>query len=491
MAVITERVSAETASAVRSGRAVADTVVLDRSMVGGGSVEGAEIVGVDWHDDDAVDRWMHERGWTWALVLADGEELLVDDPTRIVEAAAAGPAAALATWRGDEVRLVGRGHHLGAVGTTPAPTVPGTIIRPVTRAAPDVTIVVATFNRPETLVDAVLSALGQRHERIEVVVVNDAGLDPRPTLGGLTAGAALRCVDAPVNGGLAATRNIGLGEARGSTVLFLDDDDRIGPDHVADLAAGLGDAPLVHGGALMVHLDADGTELARVRRDAPPFDRRRLLVRNEIVVHTALAHTEALRAVGGFDASLEVLEDWEAWLRLTATADAVTVPVWSAEYRLSGRPGANVITHSAVAQHEAMGRIHAAHPVTDPHLVDARNQVLEHHRLAAEQAVTPWTHVVGVFGAADPRRTVEVLDDLAADASHRSARLVVHQPAHSGAGAVLAPWARRAVVCIDAVGDIERVRRRLDAQALGAPLAVVDATEGARAVGPQTSTSAA
>jgi glycosyltransferase involved in cell wall biosynthesis len=88
-----------------------------------------------------------------------------------------------------------------------------------------VSVVIPTHNRPELVVKAVASALGQDFGSLEVIVVVD-GEDKRAreVLRKFDDG-RLRLIELPASVGGAEARNIGARAARGKWVAFLDDDD--------------------------------------------------------------------------------------------------------------------------------------------------------------------------------------------------------------------------------------------------------------------------
>ncbi|UIJ46162.1 glycosyltransferase family 2 protein [Sphingomonas cannabina] len=95
-------------------------------------------------------------------------------------------------------------------------------------------VVVPTYNRHATVIEAVESALAQTVRDIEVIVVDDGSSDRTPE--------ALAAIPDPRlhvivqdNAGASAARNRGITEARGRYVAFLDSDDRFLPEHLADL----------------------------------------------------------------------------------------------------------------------------------------------------------------------------------------------------------------------------------------------------------------
>jgi hypothetical protein len=95
-----------------------------------------------------------------------------------------------------------------------------------------VSAIIPTRNRARLLLRAVRSALRQSHRHLEVVVVID-GPDPA-TLAALGSvhDSRLRIVELPENVGSADARNMGVKEAKGEWIAFLDDDDEWLPDKI-------------------------------------------------------------------------------------------------------------------------------------------------------------------------------------------------------------------------------------------------------------------
>lgn len=88
---------------------------------------------------------------------------------------------------------------------------------------PSVSVIIPTYNRAPLLTDALESVLRQTYAPLEIIVVDDGSTDDTPRI-------ALDCGD-PVrlfsqnNRGPAAARNLGIANARGDILAFLDDDD--------------------------------------------------------------------------------------------------------------------------------------------------------------------------------------------------------------------------------------------------------------------------
>ena len=106
--------------------------------------------------------------------------------------------------------------------------------------APQFSVVIATYDRPDLLRGAVGSVLAQTVADFEVIVVDDAS--PRPPE--IPPDPRVRLIVHDTNSGASAARNTGIDAARGDVVVFLDDDDEYTPRRLAIAAAGLQHSPV-------------------------------------------------------------------------------------------------------------------------------------------------------------------------------------------------------------------------------------------------------
>jgi glycosyltransferase involved in cell wall biosynthesis len=90
-----------------------------------------------------------------------------------------------------------------------------------------VSVVIPVYNAARFLADAIRSVQAQHHPQIEIVVVDDGSTDGSGEVARSFAG--VRCLP-QANLGIAAARNAGVREARGTLLAFLDADDLWTPD---------------------------------------------------------------------------------------------------------------------------------------------------------------------------------------------------------------------------------------------------------------------
>ncbi|MEQ9638590.1 MAG: glycosyltransferase [Alphaproteobacteria bacterium] len=207
----------------------------------------------------------------------------------------------------------------------------------MSQVAPRVSVVMPAYNAEATIAEAIDSVLAQDLADLELIVVDDGAIDATAEI---VAGYAAR--DRRVrlirqdNAGVSATRNRAIAEARAAYVAFLDADDAWEPDKLAHQAALLDRRPEV-GFCYTAQTIIDGAGRAISTYAVKPDYRGRCLPAlarsNGIGLSTVMARTELLRAVGGFDETLDLCEDWELWIRLAERTELDYVDAPLTRYR--------------------------------------------------------------------------------------------------------------------------------------------------------------
>ena len=173
-----------------------------------------------------------------------------------------------------------------------------------------VSVVVPAHDAQGTVRRALKSALDQTRPPDEVVVVDDGSTDATAEVVG-ELGPAVRLVVQP-RGGPSAARNACVEASTGERIAFLDADDEW---HPAKLERQL---EVATNGVGLVATDWSREPVRR----APPagirlttIDRSDILLLNRFQTATVLVRRAVLEAAGGFDPSLDGVEDWDMWLR--------------------------------------------------------------------------------------------------------------------------------------------------------------------------------
>ncbi|MEX2641948.1 MAG: glycosyltransferase family 2 protein [Acetobacterales bacterium] len=183
---------------------------------------------------------------------------------------------------------------------------------------PKVSVVVPTYNRARLLRRAIDSALGQSHRDLELLIVDDASTDRTADMVASYRDSRIRYFRQPANAGVAAARNRGMREAKGSLIAFLDSDDMWLPQklelQVDMFERGPPALGLVH--CAVEILDAGGSGRVVVPREGGLL-RDRLLLSNVLAGGScAMIRRSVIAVVGFFDEQLPAIEDYDYWLRI-------------------------------------------------------------------------------------------------------------------------------------------------------------------------------
>lgn len=194
-----------------------------------------------------------------------------------------------------------------------------------------VTVVVPCHNSGSLLREAVLSARGQTHPDVEVIVVDDGSTD-KETLEVLAdiAGPGVRVIS-QANAGPGAARNTAIAAATTPFILPLDADDRLAP-RAAELGArhlaADPDAGIVAGTMVLIGVASGRKECT--------YSGIESMLHGTTIPNISMFRRQDWQTVGGYPEEIRRGEDWAFWLRLLALGRGVSVvPDDFYEYRVS------------------------------------------------------------------------------------------------------------------------------------------------------------
>jgi glycosyltransferase involved in cell wall biosynthesis len=186
-------------------------------------------------------------------------------------------------------------------------------------SAPTVSVIVPTHNRHREVRRAVASVLSQSFADWELVIVDDGSripVDP-DALGTDDDRVTLLRHEAPR--GVSEARNTGIRQARGQWIALLDDDDMWSPDKLELQLACLREHDARWSFTSYVKVSEDGRPWWTFQA-VPMHDTvRELLFANVVgVPATVMIAADLLEEVGPFSSDLQVLADWDMWIRLSS-----------------------------------------------------------------------------------------------------------------------------------------------------------------------------
>jgi glycosyltransferase involved in cell wall biosynthesis len=199
------------------------------------------------------------------------------------------------------------------------------------------------FNVAAYISEAIQSVLAQSVAEWELLVVDDGSSDGTVRAVRAFQDQRLRLIR-QAHAGVGAARNRGIAESRSDMIVFLDADDRLRPEALAQLLGALEQAPLAclaYGEGVVMNTAGQvfGTKRGPLLARRPSgWVLRDILQNNFILTGGVCVRTDYLRKVGYFQAPLLQGQDWELWCRLATVGEFLYIggePV--VEYRL--RPG--------------------------------------------------------------------------------------------------------------------------------------------------------
>lgn len=197
---------------------------------------------------------------------------------------------------------------------------------------PLVSVIIPTYNRAPLIESSIRSVFAQDYPNIEVIVVDDGSIDDTELVVSRLADKRLRYFKQTENHGAPAARNVGVREAHGDFLAFLDSDDAWEPNKLSRQMETMvrtgAETALVYTG--MRKVDESGATIGFKKPKKRGWIYNDLL-RDNVVgsTSTALVRTSAFRAVGGFDETLRSRQDLDLWIRIAAKyrVDFVAAPL--------------------------------------------------------------------------------------------------------------------------------------------------------------------
>jgi len=184
-----------------------------------------------------------------------------------------------------------------------------------------VSVIIPAFNHGPFVADAIFSALGQTHKRIEVIVVDNASSDNTAEVLAAIKDPRVRSFKFSRHN-IGAVRNFGAHQSLGDVLAFLDADDRWMPDKLERQLPHLAAPGVCCVGTEFAGIGEPRYHKAKFRFGTLPeyrdYTRYEIALENPVALSSAMIRAEDFRKIGGFCEHPDFLyiEDWECWLRL-------------------------------------------------------------------------------------------------------------------------------------------------------------------------------
>src|SRR6516164_2798294 len=196
---------------------------------------------------------------------------------------------------------------------------------------PPVTVVIPTYNAARTVERALASVWRQNYPELEVIVIDDGSTDDTYLCVGTCHNPNLRLIRLDKNRGECGAMNVGIQEARGDYIAFLDADDEWLNNKLSKQIPIIDSHPEMSfiscGGEAIA---PDGSVVAAFGLDRPSCSSgdfwRALLAKSQVAKPSVVARRAKLLEVGGFDETLKISGDQDMWIRLALAGEVGFVP---------------------------------------------------------------------------------------------------------------------------------------------------------------------
>ena len=182
----------------------------------------------------------------------------------------------------------------------------------------NISVIIPTFNRRQTLDRAIDSILSQTYQPYEIIVVDDGSTDG--TADWLSANYSSLQIIQQSNKGVSSARNAGINSARGDWIALLDSDDEWLPDKLeiqVKLLQNNAELRFCHTNEIWIRNGVRINQMKKHQKYGGNIFKKCLDI-CRISPSSSLFHTSVIKDVGLFDESLDVCEDYDLWLRITA-----------------------------------------------------------------------------------------------------------------------------------------------------------------------------
>lgn len=208
---------------------------------------------------------------------------------------------------------------------------------------PLVSVLIRTCNRPNVLRESLISIRNQTYPNIEVVIVEDGNDVSRNMIEDEFKDLNIVYKATVEKVGRCIAGNLAMEIANGDYLNFLDDDDLFFSDHIEVLINQILKNP-GYKAAYSIGFEVPTEILSRDPyryvekfhniQHRQPFNRLVLLHHNYFPIQTVMFHREMFETLGGMDPELEVLEDWDMWIRYALRYDFLYVEKLTSLYRI-------------------------------------------------------------------------------------------------------------------------------------------------------------
>jgi len=203
---------------------------------------------------------------------------------------------------------------------------------------PKVSVLMTNYNGEKFIEEAIESILNQTYTDFELIIIDDWSTDESwGIIQSLShRDTRIHCYQNTKNLWISLTRNRLIDLAQWDYIAWLDSDDRARSDRIEKQVQFLKKHPnygIV--GSWMTLIDADGREMKIKQLPISDQDiRKQWYYRNSLNHPTLMMRKTCIQKTGYFDASLDVAEDYDFWVRAGTHTYLANIPEALTQYRI-------------------------------------------------------------------------------------------------------------------------------------------------------------
>ena len=205
-----------------------------------------------------------------------------------------------------------------------------------------ISVIMGTYNRTQEIRESIQSVLNQTFQNFELIVINDGGSDEVENIVRSFGSSKIRYYKLDENRGHAAVLNKGIKMSKGKYISYLDDDDVYYPEHLELMFNELirSNKKYVYSNTKFVRGDVENGKF--IAKNVmyiwnTQHDKNKIILNNYISNLSVVHEKKLFSTIGLFSEDLNIVMDWELWLRASLKYEFSHLDRTTNEYRFSGK----------------------------------------------------------------------------------------------------------------------------------------------------------